>query len=141
MKRNRLKEQLFNVCLTAFSLMIALMIGAVLFMIAGANPLKAYSVMFTAPLQDIFGITEMFVRAAPLLLVALGISISFRSGILNIGGEGADTGRGDIWSFYCLIWTAAALVNHGTPYLCSQLLWGCSMGRDCRMDAGLSECQ
>jgi len=87
-KQNRLNELAFNIGLTAFSLFVALLIGAVLFLIAGANPIKAYGVMFTAPLQDIFGITEMFVRAAPLLLVALGISISFRSGILNIGGEG-----------------------------------------------------
>lgn len=86
--RRRLQELTFNVGLTALSLLLALLLGAVLFMIAGANPIKAYGVMFTAPLQDIFGITEIFVRAAPLLLVALGISISFRSGILNIGGEG-----------------------------------------------------
>jgi len=88
MKQNRFKELAYNIGITSFSLFVALMLGALLFAIAGANPFKAYAVMFTAPLQDIFGITEMFVRAAPLLLVALGISISFRSGILNIGGEG-----------------------------------------------------
>ena len=88
MKQNRFNDLLYNFGITAFSLTIALLIGAILFMIAGANPFKAYYVMFTAPLQDLFGITEIFVRAAPLLLVALGISISFRSGILNIGGEG-----------------------------------------------------
>lgn len=88
MKQNRLNDMFYNVGLTAFSLFVALLVGAVLFLIAGANPVKAYWVMFTAPLQDLFGVTEMFVRAAPLLLVALGISIAFRSGILNIGGEG-----------------------------------------------------
>lgn len=44
--------------------------------------------MFTEPLGSMFGITEMLVRAAPLMLVALGIAISFRCGIFNIGGEG-----------------------------------------------------
>ncbi len=88
MKQNKLKDLVYNLGITVFGLTIALLIGALLFMIAGANPFKAYYVMFTAPLQDLFGITEIFVRAAPLLLVALGISISFRSGILNIGGEG-----------------------------------------------------
>ncbi|PLX68766.1 MAG: ABC transporter permease [Denitrovibrio sp.] len=88
MKQNRFNDFLYNFGITVFGLIIALLIGALLFMIAGANPFKAYYVMFTAPLQDLFGITEIFVRAAPLLLVALGISISFRSGILNIGGEG-----------------------------------------------------
>lgn len=37
---------------------------------------------------DIFVISESLVRAAPLMLVALGVAISFRSGILNIGAEG-----------------------------------------------------
>jgi hypothetical protein len=54
--------------------------------IAGANPFRAYSVMFTQSLSGIFGITEMMVRAAPLMLFGLGIAIAFRSGILNIGG-------------------------------------------------------
>jgi len=44
--------------------------------------------MFTGPFSSKFGISETVVRAVPLLLVGLGIVISFRSGILNIGGEG-----------------------------------------------------
>ena len=47
-----------------------------------------YAVMFTEPLKDPFGISETLVRATPLMLVAVGVAISFRSGILNIGGEG-----------------------------------------------------
>ncbi|OIQ58689.1 beta-methylgalactoside transporter inner membrane component [Moorella thermoacetica] len=66
----------------------ALMVGAVLLIIAGSDPIKAYSVMFAGPTGSEFGITETLVRATPLLLVSLGIVISFRSGILNIGGEG-----------------------------------------------------
>jgi simple sugar transport system permease protein len=54
----------------------------------GAKPLATYAVLFTGPLGDLFGVTEILVRAVPLTLIALGIAISFRSGILNIGAEG-----------------------------------------------------
>lgn len=66
----------------------ALLVGALLIAAAKSDPIKAYRVMFTGPFDSKFGITETLVRATPLLLVGLGIVISFRSGILNIGGEG-----------------------------------------------------
>lgn len=78
----------FKILIVVVALFAALLSGAVLFLLAGANPLQAYFVMFTKPLNGVFGLTEILVRATPLMIVALGIAISFRSGILNIGGEG-----------------------------------------------------
>jgi general nucleoside transport system permease protein len=54
----------------------------------GASPWATYVTIFTGPLADVFTASEILVRAVPLILVALGITISFRSGILNIGAEG-----------------------------------------------------
>ena len=54
----------------------------------GASPWDTYVTIFTGPFKDVFGITEILVRAVPLILVALGIAIAFRSGIINIGAEG-----------------------------------------------------
>jgi len=82
------KERILNMAIVIAALLAALLIGAFLFLIAKGNPLKAYVVMFTRPFTSLFGITEILVRAAPLMLVGLGIAIAFRSGILNIGGEG-----------------------------------------------------
>jgi simple sugar transport system permease protein len=62
--------------------------GALVLTAVGAKPWATYGVIFAGPLQDLFGVTEVLVRAVPLILVALGIAISFRSGILNIGAEG-----------------------------------------------------
>lgn len=66
----------------------ALLVGALFLLLAKSDPIKAYGVMFSGPVQDKYGITETLVRSVPLLLVGLGIVISFRSGIINIGGEG-----------------------------------------------------
>jgi general nucleoside transport system permease protein len=62
--------------------------GALVLLAIGASPWATYTTIVTGPLQDLFGATEILVRAVPLTLVALGIAISFRSGILNIGAEG-----------------------------------------------------
>lgn len=66
----------------------AVLLGAVVLEILGKDPLAVYKVILTEPLKDLFGLTEISVRMVPLILVALGIAISFRSGILNIGAEG-----------------------------------------------------
>ncbi|MZP29219.1 ABC transporter permease [Heliobacterium undosum] len=66
----------------------ALLVGALFLVLAKSDPLTAYGVLFSGPFSSQFGFTETLVRATPLLLVGLGIIISFRSGIINIGGEG-----------------------------------------------------
>jgi simple sugar transport system permease protein len=66
----------------------ALVIGAIFILLAKSDPIRAYKVMLTGPFSSSFGITETLVRTTPLLLTGLGIIISFRCGVLNIGGEG-----------------------------------------------------
>ena len=85
MNRFKLAYSAGVVLLAAFA---AVAIGAVVIKAVGASPMDAYLTIITGPTQDLFGISEILVRAVPLILVALGIAISFRSGIINIGAEG-----------------------------------------------------
>ncbi len=85
---DKYRELAVSIIIVVLALLAALILGGFLFLVAGSNPFEAYGVMLTQPLSGLFGITEMLVRAAPLMLVGLGIAIAFRSGILNIGGEG-----------------------------------------------------
>jgi len=62
--------------------------GALVLLAIGASPWATYVTILTGPLQDGFGVSEILLRTVPLTLVALGIAVSFRSGILNIGAEG-----------------------------------------------------
>jgi general nucleoside transport system permease protein len=72
----------------ALSLITALLIASGLLLALNTNPLEAYSSM----LQGAFGTenatAETLVKAIPILLVAIGVCVAFRGGVVNIGGEG-----------------------------------------------------
>ncbi len=84
---NRVKLA-YNAGLVLLAAFAATVVCAIVLLAIGASPLATYTTIFTGPFQDLFGISEILVRAVPLILVALGIAISFRSGIINIGAEG-----------------------------------------------------
>jgi len=84
---NKLKF-LYRACVILGATLAAALVGAMVLTAVGSSPIATYTTIFTGPFADKFGITEVLVRAIPLILVGLGIAISFRSGILNIGAEG-----------------------------------------------------
>ena len=62
--------------------------GGILFAALGKNPVQAIATIFVDPILDPFSRDELFVKAAPLILIALGLSYGFRAGVWNIGAEG-----------------------------------------------------
>ncbi|MEJ5197582.1 MAG: ABC transporter permease, partial [Anaerolineae bacterium] len=77
-----------SIALPLSAMLTALLIGAVLLLLLGANPARAYSAMITGVFGSVFGITQSLVKATPLLLVAVSVSICFRAQVWNIGAEG-----------------------------------------------------
>ena len=86
--KNTAVQILISSSVLIFSLLIALILGSIILLTAGVNPISAYSAMIIEPVSSFFGISEAFVRAVPLMLVGTGISIAFRSQMINIGAEG-----------------------------------------------------
>ena len=86
--RRLTKDRLFDALLPVIATLIALAFGAVLLLLLGVNPLEAYGAMFKGAFGTVSGLTQTLTKATPLLLVALGICIAFRGGVINIGGEG-----------------------------------------------------
>ena len=66
----------------------ALGIGSLLLAAFGANPFVGYREMFLGGFGDIDAIADTLVKSIPLLLVGVGICLAFRTGVVNIGGEG-----------------------------------------------------
>jgi ABC-type uncharacterized transport system permease subunit len=70
------------------ALVVALLIGAVMMLVLGANPLTGYSALMRGAFGGSYALSSTAVQAVPLLLVGVGICISFRANVFNIGGEG-----------------------------------------------------
>ena len=68
--------------------LLALVLSGILIVLSGANPLEAYRVMVLGAFGGSRQITETILKATPLLLIALGLTIAFRSRVWNIGAEG-----------------------------------------------------
>ncbi|HZJ98850.1 MAG TPA: ABC transporter permease [Tissierellaceae bacterium] len=81
MKRNRL-------IMTLISILFGLIVGVLVLLIAGFNPLEAYGVM----IKGVFGkpkyISWTIIRSTPLILTGISVAFAFRTGLFNIGAEG-----------------------------------------------------
>lgn len=70
------------------SIVAALVVGAIFLKATGHNPFEAYALMFNGAFGSSYGLSETIVKAIPLMLTGLGVSIAFRMLLWNIGAEG-----------------------------------------------------
>jgi simple sugar transport system permease protein len=70
------------------ALAITVLIGVVLFWVLGKDPVKGLQMFFYEPLKNLYGMAELSVKATPLILIALGLAVCYRSNVWNIGAEG-----------------------------------------------------
>ena len=70
------------------ALVLTVLASIVLFSSLGVNPIEALYQFFIAPLDTRYEFSELFVKATPLILCAIGLSVGFRANVWNIGAEG-----------------------------------------------------
>jgi ABC-type uncharacterized transport system permease subunit len=70
------------------ALAITVLIGVALFALLGKDPLKGLQVFFIEPVTSVYALSELSMKAVPLVLIALGLAVCFRSNVWNIGAEG-----------------------------------------------------
>ena len=65
-----------------------LLTGFVVFTLLGKNPVQAFYVFFIRPVENIYGLGELLLKATPLILCGLGLALCYRTNVWNIGAEG-----------------------------------------------------
>jgi simple sugar transport system permease protein len=62
--------------------------GLILFAALGKDPLEGFKVFFFHPVRDLYSISELLLKATPLMLIGIGLAVGFRASVWNIGAEG-----------------------------------------------------
>lgn len=74
------------------AVILTMIAGGAMFGLLGQNPFEAIKVIFWDPLFTepfaSYSRPQLMVKAGPLILIAIGLSIGFKAGIWNIGAEG-----------------------------------------------------
>ncbi len=86
------------------SFLLALVFGGLILLAAGANPLQTYKAMALGAFGGKYNISETMVKAIPLMLCGLAVSVAFRMLFWNIGAEGQLAVGGIAASGVALFW-------------------------------------
>ena len=70
------------------ALLVTVVIGVILFAALGKDPIRGLEMFFWQPIRNAYALGELMVKATPLLIIALGLAVCFRSNVWNIGAEG-----------------------------------------------------
>src|SRR5262245_44020795 len=89
-----------------------LLVGFVLFSLLGKNPWQAFYVFFVKPVESLYGVGELLLKASPLMLCATGLAAGYRANVWNIGAEGQLT-----FGALCGGGVALALQDAAGPWL------------------------
>jgi len=95
-------SKLMAVMSPVFAIVLTLIFGALMFLAMGLDPAEALYIYFVRPLLDPWQLQELVVKATPLILIGIGLSVCFLSNIWNIGAEGQLTFGAICGSFIAL---------------------------------------
>ncbi len=102
---------------------LTLIAGAILFAALGHDPVRALTVYFIEPVTAAWSLQELFVKATPLVIIAVGLSVCYLSNTWNIGAEGQFTVGAIAGS-----WVALSLNSWDSPLLLPLILIAGTLG-------------
>ena len=81
-------SQAMSVASPLIALAVTVLLGVLLFSLLGKDPVRGLQMFFVEPIKSGYAWSEIAIKATPLALIALGLSVCYRSNVWNIGAEG-----------------------------------------------------
>ncbi len=87
----RRKKLIDDVGSPLIAILAGLVVGAIVMLLTGTNPLFAYKEMFTKSFFRPYYLAETLVRSAPIMLSGVAAAVAWRAGYINLGMQGQMT--------------------------------------------------
>jgi general nucleoside transport system permease protein len=84
-------SKLLQVVTPVGAVLLTMVLGAILFTLLGYDGLGAVREIFISPLANSYKWQDLAVKAAPLIIIAVGLAISYRANVWNIASGSRPT--------------------------------------------------
>jgi simple sugar transport system permease protein len=81
-------SQVLTLASPLIALLVTVIVGVGLFLALGKDPVAGLRMFFIEPLKSGYALSELSIKATPLVLIGLGLAVCYRANIWNIGAEG-----------------------------------------------------
>ncbi|MBM7614053.1 ABC transporter permease [Alkaliphilus hydrothermalis] len=88
MRKEDIQDNIRELLIPIGAIILGLLVGAVIMLAIGANPIEAYKALFIGAFGDMNKFANTLARSTPLIFTGLAVAFAFRCGLFNIGVEG-----------------------------------------------------
>ena len=83
-----MSNRVVNILVPIISIILGLLVGAVVMLFSGYDPIAGYIALWKGIFGDAYAIGETIRQISPYILAGLAVAFAFRTGLFNIGVEG-----------------------------------------------------
>jgi len=83
-----MSNRFLNILVPVISIILGLIVGAIVMLVSGYEPVKGYIALWNGIFGDVYSIGETIRQISPYILAGLAVAFAFRTGLFNIGVEG-----------------------------------------------------
>jgi general nucleoside transport system permease protein len=88
LQRRPTPSQFMQYASPVIAVVAMIFVGFILCVAIGKDPLATLYTFTISPVKSLYGVGELAIKAAPLVLIAVGLAVGFQANVWNIGAEG-----------------------------------------------------